>query len=78
MKTVIFARLSAQEQEAEGHSIDAQTAKLREYLQRNNLEIEHLKKMKKLKNNPKYKFIMSQMTDENLVNKVFEVMSREV
>ena len=28
MKTVIFARLSTQEQEAEGHSIDAQTAKL--------------------------------------------------
>jgi len=42
------------------------------------LDIEHLKKMKKLKNNPKYKFIMSQMINENLVNKVFEVMSREV
>ena len=28
MKTVIFARLSTQEQETEGHSIDAQTAKL--------------------------------------------------
>lgn len=33
--------------------------------------------MKKLNNNPKYKFIMSQMIDENLVNKVFEVMSGE-
>ena len=41
------------------------------------LDIEHLKKMKKLQNNPKYKFIMSQMTDEKLVNKVFEVMPRE-
>lgn len=42
------------------------------------LDIEYLKKMKKLKNNPKYKFIMSQMTDENLVNKVFDVISKEV
>lgn len=42
------------------------------------LDIEHLKKIKKLKNNPKYKFIMSQMTDEELVNKVFDVISKEV
>lgn len=38
MKTVIFARVSTQEQE-QGHSIDAQIAKLREYSKRNNLEI---------------------------------------
>ena len=41
------------------------------------LDIEHLKKIKKLKNNPKYKFIMSQMTNEDLVNKVFEAISKE-
>ena len=39
MKSVIFARVSTQEQEQDGHSIDAQIAKLREYSQRNNLEI---------------------------------------
>jgi len=42
------------------------------------LDIEHLKKIKKLKNNPKYKFIMSQITNEELVNKVFDVISKEV
>jgi integrase/recombinase XerD len=42
------------------------------------LDIESLKKIKKLKNNPKYKFIMSQMTDEELVNKIFDVISKEV
>ena len=42
------------------------------------LDIEHLKKIKKLKNNPKYKFIMSQMTDEELVSKVFDIISKEV
>lgn len=41
------------------------------------LDIEHLKKMKKLKNNPKYKYIMSQMTDEEQVNKVFDVVSQK-
>jgi site-specific DNA recombinase len=39
MKAVIFARVSTQEQETDGHSIDAQIAKLREYSQRNDLEI---------------------------------------
>ena len=41
------------------------------------LDIENLKKIKKLKNNPKYKFIMSQMTSEDLVDKVFDVVSKE-
>jgi integrase/recombinase XerD len=41
------------------------------------LDIEQLKKIKKIKNNPKYKFIMSQMNNEELVNKVFEVISKE-
>jgi DNA invertase Pin-like site-specific DNA recombinase len=31
MKAVIFARVSTQEQEADGHSIDAQIAKIRDY-----------------------------------------------
>jgi site-specific DNA recombinase len=39
MKSVIFARVSTQEQEADGHSIDAQIAKLREYCNRNGLEV---------------------------------------
>lgn len=39
MKAVIFARVSTQEQEADGHSIDAQIAKLREYCNRNDLEV---------------------------------------
>jgi site-specific DNA recombinase len=39
MKAVIFARVSTQEQETDGHSIDAQIAKLREYSKRNDLEI---------------------------------------
>ena len=39
MKAVIFARVSTQEQETDGHSIDAQIAKLREYCARNSLEI---------------------------------------
>ena len=38
MKAVIFARVSTQEQE-DGHSIDAQIAKLREYCGRNSLQI---------------------------------------
>ncbi len=37
-KAIIFARVSTQEQE-EGHSIDAQIAKLREYCDKNSLEI---------------------------------------
>ncbi len=39
MKAVIFARVSTQEQETDGHSIDAQIAKLREYCARNSLEV---------------------------------------
>ena len=39
MKAVIFARVSTQEQEADGHSIDAQIAKLKEYCNRNDLEV---------------------------------------
>ena len=37
MKAIIFARVSTQEQETDGHSIDAQIAKLREYCKKNNL-----------------------------------------
>lgn len=39
MKAVIFARVSTQEQEQDGHSISAQITKLREYCHRHNLEI---------------------------------------
>ena len=39
MKAVIFARVSTQEQEQDGHSIDAQIAKLRDYAARNSLEV---------------------------------------
>lgn len=39
MKAVIFARVSTQEQEQDGHSIDAQIAKLREYCVRNSLDV---------------------------------------
>jgi hypothetical protein len=39
MKAVIFARVSTQEQEADGHSIDAQIAKLREYCEQHSIEI---------------------------------------
>ncbi len=39
MKAVIFARVSTQEQEQDGHSIDAQINKLRDYCARHNLEI---------------------------------------
>ena len=39
MKAVIFARVSTQEQEQDGHSIDAQIAKLKEYYVRNSLEV---------------------------------------
>ena len=39
MKAVIFARVSTQEQETDGHSIDAQIAKLRDYSKKNDLEI---------------------------------------
>lgn len=37
MKAVIFARVSTQEQEQDGHSIDAQIAKLRDYCKKNSL-----------------------------------------
>ena len=39
MKAVIFARVSTQEQEQDGHSIDAQIAKLRDYCKKNNLVV---------------------------------------
>ena len=39
MKAIIFARVSTQEQETDGHSLDVQIAKLREYCNRNNLEV---------------------------------------
>ena len=39
MKAVIFARVSTQEQEAEGCSINTQFAKLREYCKANDIEI---------------------------------------
>jgi site-specific DNA recombinase len=39
MKAVIFTRVSTQEQEQDGHSIDAQIAKLRDYCSRNDLEV---------------------------------------
>ncbi len=39
MKAVIFSRVSTLEQEQDGHSIDAQIAKLREYCKRNDLDI---------------------------------------
>lgn len=39
MKAVIFARVSTLEQEQDGHSIDAQINKLREYCARHDLEI---------------------------------------
>ena len=41
------------------------------------LDIENLRKIKKIRNNPKYKFIMSQLNDEKIVNKVFKVISEE-
>ena len=39
MKAIIFARVSTQEQETDGHSIDAQIHKLREYSKKNNLTV---------------------------------------
>lgn len=39
MKAIICARVSTQEQEQDGHSIDAQIAKLGEYAARNNFEV---------------------------------------
>ena len=39
MKAVIFARVSTQEQETDGHSIDAQLVKMREYCKKNDLII---------------------------------------
>ena len=39
MKAVIFARVSTQEQEQDGHSIDAQLVKMREYCKKNDLII---------------------------------------
>lgn len=39
MKAVIFARVSTQEQEQDGHSIDAQIAKLRDYCVRHDLTV---------------------------------------
>ncbi|MDX2082978.1 MAG: tyrosine-type recombinase/integrase [Rickettsiales bacterium] len=41
------------------------------------LDVENLKKMRKIKNNPKFKFIMSQMVNEDMINKVFELVSKE-
>ncbi len=41
------------------------------------LDVENLKKMRKIKNNPKFKFIMSQMDNEETVNKVFKLISEE-
>ena len=43
-----------------------------------NLDIEYLKKIKKIKDNPKYKFIISQMTDKEFVNKVFNAILQEI
>lgn len=39
MKAIIFARVSTQEQETDGHSIDAQIHKLREYCKKNSLTV---------------------------------------
>jgi len=41
------------------------------------LDVENLKKMRKIKNSPKFKFIMSQMVNDDLINKVFELVSKE-
>ncbi|MBN8827131.1 MAG: tyrosine-type recombinase/integrase [Sphingobacteriia bacterium] len=38
------------------------------------LDIERLTKLQKLKNNPKYHFILSQITDEEAIDKVFEAL----
>jgi len=41
------------------------------------LDIEKLKKMKKIKENPKFKYIMSQLLEGEMIDKVFEIISRE-
>ncbi len=41
------------------------------------LDVENLKKMKKIRGNPKYKFIMSQINNEEMVNRVFKLLSEE-
>ncbi len=38
------------------------------------LDVEKLTKAQKLKNNPKYQYIVSQMSDEETVNKIFEAL----
>jgi integrase len=41
------------------------------------LNIEAMTKLQKLKNNPKYQFIISQMNNEEAINKVFKVISKD-
>ena len=40
------------------------------------LDVEHLLKIQRLRDNPKYKYIMAQMDDEETINKVFEAINK--
>ena len=41
------------------------------------LDIEKLKRLRQIKDNPKYQFIISQMLDESMIDKVFELVVSE-
>lgn len=40
------------------------------------LDVEHLLKVQKLQQNPKFKYIMAQLDNEEAVNKVFEALTK--
>jgi integrase/recombinase XerD len=41
------------------------------------LDIENLTKIQRIKNNPKYQFLLSQMNDESMIDKLFEAASKD-
>lgn len=42
------------------------------------LDVEHLLKIKKIKDNPKYQFIMNQIGNEAVLDKIFKFVAQNI